>query len=157
MAYNILKHRRGTTQEWLSIDLVPEDGELVIEECSNGCRKCKVGNGTSKFSELPYIDSELQAYLLDKIKAVSSELKTDLLNTKSELIAEITSNSTNTNDSILARLENVTHDYISRDANLASNLNKDIIDVKQLVQNKIADLESRSNNTVEETKVRFPP
>lgn len=155
MAYNILKHRRGTTQEWLSIDLVPEDGELVIEECSNGCRKCKIGNGTSKFSELPYIDSELQAYLLDRIEAISLELKTDLLNTKSELVAEITSNSTNTNDSILARLENVTHDYVSRDANLASNLNKDIIAVKQLIQNKIADLESRSNNTVEETKVNF--
>ena len=35
MAYNILKHRRGTTQEWLDIDLVPEDGELVIEERLN--------------------------------------------------------------------------------------------------------------------------
>ena len=31
MAYNIVKHRRGTTREWLEVDLIPEEGELVIE------------------------------------------------------------------------------------------------------------------------------
>ena len=65
MAYSILKHRRGTTQEWLEIDLIPEDGELVIEECSDKSRKCKIGNGKNAFSELPYIDDDTKTLLLN--------------------------------------------------------------------------------------------
>ena len=43
MAYNIIKHRRGTTQEWLETVLIPEDGELIIEECPDSTRRCKIG------------------------------------------------------------------------------------------------------------------
>lgn len=68
MAYSILKHRRGTTQEWLEIDLVPEDGELVIEECSDKSRKCKIGNGKNTFSELPYIDEDTKTHLINNLK-----------------------------------------------------------------------------------------
>ena len=37
MAYKITQHRRGTTQEWLELDLIPEDGELVIGSFSYYC------------------------------------------------------------------------------------------------------------------------
>lgn len=55
MANNIVQHRRGTTADWLELDLVPYEGELVIEECTDGACRCKIGNGISKFSELSYL------------------------------------------------------------------------------------------------------
>lgn len=71
MAYNIVKHRRGTTAEWALYNLVPESGELVIEECLDGTCKCKIGNGRSTFSELPYITDGLKLELLEKIEKES--------------------------------------------------------------------------------------
>ena len=59
----IIQHRRGTTAEWAEIDLVPAQGEIVIEECDNGSVKIKIGDGTTKFSELNYITKELQDQL----------------------------------------------------------------------------------------------
>lgn len=73
MAYNIIKHRRGTTQEWIDIDLIPEDGELVIEECIDGTRKCKIGNGIEPFSKLHYIDEAVQTQLLEELDRVKQE------------------------------------------------------------------------------------
>lgn len=76
MAYNILKHRRGTTQEWQDIDLIPEDGELVIEECIDGSRKCKVGDGHTKFSKLAYVDEETKNTLIKKVEDLKFNLNT---------------------------------------------------------------------------------
>lgn len=84
MAYSILKHRRGTTQEWLEIDLIPEDGELVIEECSDKSRKCKIGNGKNAFSELPYIDDDTKTLLLIRIKEAKDFFNEKLANASNE-------------------------------------------------------------------------
>ena len=70
MAYNIVKHRRGTTQAWLAADIVPENGEIVIEECSDGIRKCKIGNGINYFTDLPYVDEFTEKELLEKINSL---------------------------------------------------------------------------------------
>ena len=75
MAYNIIKHRRGTTQEWIDIDLIPEDSELVIEECIDGTRKCKIGNGIEPFSKLPYIDEAVQTQLLEELDRAKHEVE----------------------------------------------------------------------------------
>ena len=87
MAYSILKHRRGTTQEWLDFDLVPEEGELVIEECQDGLRRCKVGDGLNKFSDLAYIDDYAKSQLIEQIastKAVLNKKLNDLDTTNQE-------------------------------------------------------------------------
>ena len=84
MAYSILKHRRGTTQEWLEIDLIPEDGELVIEECSDKSRKCKIGNGKNAFSELPYIDDDTKTLLLIRIKEAKDFFNEKIANVSNE-------------------------------------------------------------------------
>lgn len=63
----IIKHRRGTTQEWLETGIIPEEGELVVEECPDGLRKCKIGDGRSSFLTLPYIDEAT-------LRKVTSEL-----------------------------------------------------------------------------------
>ena len=41
MLRSIIQHRRGTTSEWMVSNIIPEDGELIIEECSDGVRKFK--------------------------------------------------------------------------------------------------------------------
>lgn len=53
MQESIVKHRRGTTAEWQQFDLVIKDGEIVIEECDDGSRILKIGDGIHKYSELP--------------------------------------------------------------------------------------------------------
>lgn len=63
MAIMITKHRRGTTDEWQDSSVVPAEGEIVIEECDNGDRKFKIGDGRRLFTELPYTDEELTAKL----------------------------------------------------------------------------------------------
>jgi hypothetical protein len=68
----IVKHRRGTTKEWQKFDLIPEEGELVLEERKGGAVKCKVGDGVRRFSELPYIDDETRRDLLKEIAEIES-------------------------------------------------------------------------------------
>ena len=75
MAYNIIKHRRGTSEEWQSLDLVPEEGELVIEECPDGFRKCKIGNGLYPFSKLPYLGDDLRLEILAKYDKLLAALE----------------------------------------------------------------------------------
>ena len=76
MAYRITKHRRGTTQEWFDLDLIPEDGELVIEEAAGNIRKCKIGDGITPFSELPYITDHEVIELTNRIFTVQEQLLT---------------------------------------------------------------------------------
>ena len=80
MAYSILKHRRGTTHEWLDINLTPQEGELVIEECDNGALRCKIGNGRDAFLDLDYIDDNVKRLLLDKLAESEAGLKKSLAN-----------------------------------------------------------------------------
>lgn len=53
MQETIIKHRRGTTEEWAQFDLLIQEGEIVIEECSDGSKIIKIGDGEHKYSELP--------------------------------------------------------------------------------------------------------
>lgn len=58
----IIQHRRSTTEGWAASGIVPYDGEIVIEECSDGTFKTKIGDGINKFVDLPYqnLDHELE-------------------------------------------------------------------------------------------------
>ncbi len=96
MAYNIIKHRRGTTQEWLETVLIPEDGELIIEECSDNTRKCKIGNGKDSFAKLPYLSSDIEARLTKLVSESKSTFDKKLLELDQEFrfkLANIVSSS----------------------------------------------------------------
>ena len=67
MAYKILQHRRGTSQEWLTTSLIPYEGEIVIEECLDGTCQFKIGDGKHHFSDLPYTTDSLKLELITKI------------------------------------------------------------------------------------------
>ena len=57
MAKFIVQHRRGTTEQWMNTDVVPRDGELIIEQTADGKYKLKIGDGENQFASLPYVTS----------------------------------------------------------------------------------------------------
>lgn len=77
------KHLRGTTEQWNNSTIVPLDGELVIEERTDGTVEIKVGNGKDLFGALPYISKEnitmsdlhadLQAIINGKVNSVDGK------------------------------------------------------------------------------------
>lgn len=75
----ITQHRRGTTSEWAQSNVIIADGEVVIEELNDGTTKLKVGDGHSKFSELPYVTKKIEETLaaqtsrIDDIIAINGD------------------------------------------------------------------------------------
>lgn len=144
MAYNIVKHRRGTTQEWIEIDLILEAGELAIEECGNGICRCKIGDGVHKFSYLKYVDeysleelsrslSELRSFFIEKFSNVDkqvSETKTTIFDLEQKLINKIIDES-----------KALAVKYEIADQQVQINLIKDI-------DNKLATLKETINNSI---------
>lgn len=63
----ILKHRRGSTEQWAKSDEIIYDGEIVVEKSNDGYTRLKVGDGTKKFSELPYMNIPGYALVTKKI------------------------------------------------------------------------------------------
>lgn len=58
MAKFIVQHRRGDTDQWLSSNVIPRDGELIIEKSTtDGTYKLKIGDGVNQFASLPYVTS----------------------------------------------------------------------------------------------------
>lgn len=52
MAKYILQHRRGTTEAWQETDIILRDGEIAIEDRSDGTRGIIVGDGVHTYNEL---------------------------------------------------------------------------------------------------------
>lgn len=156
MAYNILKHRRGTTQEWLDIDLVPEDGELVIEERLNGSRKCKLGDGYTKFSLLPYIDDELQDKLLAELGIITTTFESELENTKQEISNQISRTARTLEATFREETEELTEDYIARDDKVVSDLNKklakDLATTQQVLRVEIDEAATKASKDLKTTQ-----
>ena len=63
----ILKHRRGSTEQWVESDAIIYDGEIVVERSDDGYTRLKVGDGTKRFSELPYMNMPGYALVTKKI------------------------------------------------------------------------------------------
>lgn len=75
MARLITKHRRGTTNEWKDSSVIIEEGELVIEECTDGQVKIKIGNGVDTFDKLHYITEVVETSLNTLQTRLSSHLQ----------------------------------------------------------------------------------
>ena len=135
----IVKHRRGTTQEWheLNLHVIPEAGELIIEECDDGTRKCKIGTGFSRFSELPYIDDKVRVDLLLEISIVKESIKNRINSLKDQFLEELDEIESDLK-SINTRCYELQTDYITRDANLKAALTKNLADTVKLLKDDIA-------------------
>ena len=64
----IYKHRRGTTEQWATSDSIIYDGEIVVEKSNDGYIHLKVGDGTKKFSELPYMNIPMDSFPKELLK-----------------------------------------------------------------------------------------
>lgn len=51
-----LKNKRDTSANWVSKDPVLLDGELIIVDTASGETRFKIGDGTKKYSQLPFQD-----------------------------------------------------------------------------------------------------
>ena len=58
----ITQHRRGTAEEWMESNIIPYEGEFVLETFPDGSFKMKIGDGMNTFVNLPYynLDTELE-------------------------------------------------------------------------------------------------
>lgn len=63
----IYKHRRGSTAQWNASDVIPYDGELVIENCDDGLTRFKIGDGVHTYTNLSYANLPGYALLTRKI------------------------------------------------------------------------------------------
>lgn len=143
----IVKHRRGTTSEWqeVNLDLIPEAGELVIEECIDGTRKCKIGTGYTRFSELPYIDDKARADLLAEIAEAKKYCKNTIADTNAELLAELGTLEAELT-SIEVKCYALEKDYITRDADIRAILEKAIDDVAKQLASELAAVSKGSSD-----------
>lgn len=71
MAKIITQHRRGTTAEWEAAGVTPLNGEIIIVSDENGQRRLKIGDGTTPFNNLPFIDENLS----DIVQALDAQLQ----------------------------------------------------------------------------------
>ena len=55
-----IKNKRDTSANWTSKDPVLLDGELIIVDTANGEMRFKIGDGTKKYSQLPFQDEILR-------------------------------------------------------------------------------------------------
>ena len=85
MAYNIIRHRRGTESDWKRLNLVPEEGEIIIIEFKDGTRECKIGDGVRSFIQLPYLGEKARNKLLEEIDGLKQKLDIEVSNIDTKL------------------------------------------------------------------------
>lgn len=56
-----IRHLVGSEGDWITHDLVIPKGEIAFLESASGRYRMKIGNGTNKFSELPFTDGNLHS------------------------------------------------------------------------------------------------
>jgi hypothetical protein len=161
MANNIVKHRRGTTQEWEQVDLlvsqmpieeakakrlIPENGELVIEELEGGIRKCKIGDGETRFTDLPNIAEPAAEELGVKLDDLQKRVTADLANAVAALDQKILTTDTELSE----RIESLDVGFTSQMSNLkftVKELTTKLDEIDSLVydgiKTEIADLPAR--------------
>ena len=63
-----IRHIRGTKTEWAANDAVIPEGEIALLKMRDGRFKARIGDGISRFSELPSIDGDATRPEGDTIK-----------------------------------------------------------------------------------------
>ena len=66
-----LPHSRDTSSNWTQYDPILLNGEIIIVDTSEGEVRYKVGDGTKRYSQLPFDDEAIKALINGKMPAVS--------------------------------------------------------------------------------------
>ena len=83
----IYKHRRGTTEQWESSNVILYEGEIGIEKSNDGYTRFKIGDGVSKYNQLPYANTPHQS-LVDYAKKTEIPTKVSQLQNDSGYLTE---------------------------------------------------------------------
>lgn len=68
-----VKWKRDTSANWTSNDPVLLDGEIIIVDTSSGETRFKIGDGTKKYSQLPFEDEAVRSLISAKVDKVSGK------------------------------------------------------------------------------------
>lgn len=68
-----VKWKRDTSANWTSNDPVLLDGEIIIVDTSSGETRFKVGDGTKRYSQLPFEDEAVRSLISAKVDKVSGK------------------------------------------------------------------------------------
>ena len=68
-----IKHKRDTSANWTKNDPVLLNGEVVIVDTANGETRTKTGDGTSKYSALPFDDEAIKNLINNKVEKVTGK------------------------------------------------------------------------------------
>jgi len=69
-----VQNKRDTSANWTKNDPVLLDGEIIIVDTSAGEVRYKVGDGTKKYSKLPFTDEVMLTLISSKADAVPYSL-----------------------------------------------------------------------------------
>ena len=69
-----VQNKRDTSANWTKNDPVLLDGEIIIVDTSAGEVRYKVGDGTKKYSQLPFTDDAMLTLISSKADAVPYSL-----------------------------------------------------------------------------------
>lgn len=58
--FSRIKWKKDTAANWSTNDPVLLDGEIVIVQTASGEERFKIGNGTSRFTQLPFQDEAVR-------------------------------------------------------------------------------------------------
>ena len=68
-----VKWKRDTSANWTSNNPVLLDGEIIIVDTSSGETRFKIGDGTKKYSQLPFEDEAVRSLISAKVDKVSGK------------------------------------------------------------------------------------
>nr|DAU87964.1 MAG TPA: Baseplate wedge protein [Caudoviricetes sp.] len=74
------KNKRDTSANWTAADPVLLDGEIIIVDTAEGEVRMKIGDGTKKYSQLPFEDEKLRSLLSDKLDKTATAANSSKLN-----------------------------------------------------------------------------
>ena len=103
---------------------MPEDGEIVIEECLDGTRRCKVGDGHSRFSKLSYVDEATQTRLLNELDTLRQTFSSQIKSTHESLSEQIKSTKQELSEAIQQTAEDLALNYKENDNKVTTELNE---------------------------------
>ena len=69
-----VQNKRDTSANWTANDPVLLDGEIIIVDTAAGEIRYKVGDGTKKYSQLPFTDEAMLTLISSKADAVPYSL-----------------------------------------------------------------------------------
>ena len=74
------KNKRDTSANWTAADPVLIDGEIIIVDTAEGEVRTKIGDGTKKYSQLPFEDEKLRSLLNNKLDKTATAADSSKLN-----------------------------------------------------------------------------